>query len=270
MWLGPAPGAQIAAADRAQADLARLRRLRGLSRPALAALIGGESAKARAYIESAARVGVTAAQLRLGQMCLDGVDGGRDEVRAMAWFRLAAKAGDPMGLNMVGRGCELGWGGPVEPETAARWYRRAAEAGSAWGGYNLANLHFIGRGVAQNLEACVNWLRRGVALAEHGQALNLLARCREEGWGTGRDPEEAFDLYRRSARTGYFRGRFNYATLLYSKGQTALALDEFAGALADAPMLTRGCMLAIVRACGDHALDDLARRFADRESKEAS
>jgi uncharacterized protein len=47
----------------------------------------------------------------------------------------------------------------------------------------------------------------------------LLGRCCEEGWGTPRDTAAAADWYRRSAQGGYFRGQFNWASVLLKAGQ---------------------------------------------------
>jgi TPR repeat protein len=263
-----APTAAVIAMDQAHADLARLKALRGMSRAALTALFSGDARIAAPFVEAAARAGYPAAQLRLGQIRLDGADGARDETNAMGWFRRAARAGEPLAFNMVGRGLELGWGGAPEPAEAARWYERAAERGCAWGAYNLANLHFDGRGVAHDLSACVAWLRRAIALEEHGRALNLLARCREEGWGAPRDLHAAFDLYRRAAAAGYFRARFNYATLLHALGRREEALAQFEAALEAASPPTRDDMIARLRAQNDPALSHLADRVRG-EAREA-
>jgi TPR repeat protein len=44
--------------------------------------------------------------------------------------------------------------------------------------------------------------------------MNLVGRCCEQGWGTARDPAAAAGWYQRSAEAGYFRGQYNWATLL--------------------------------------------------------
>jgi TPR repeat protein len=49
--------------------------------------------------------------------------------------------------------------------------------------------------------------------------MNLVGRCNEEGWGTSRDALAAATWYRRSAEAGYFRGQFNWATMLLTAGE---------------------------------------------------
>ena len=53
--------------------------------------------------------------------------------------------------------------------------------------------------------------RRG---KQHERAMNLVGRCYEQGWGVARDAGAAADWYRRSAEGGYFRGQYNWATVL--------------------------------------------------------
>jgi TPR repeat protein len=49
--------------------------------------------------------------------------------------------------------------------------------------------------------------------------MNLLGRCMEEGWGTTRDLAGAAAWYQRSAEAGYFRGQYNWATMLLTAGR---------------------------------------------------
>jgi uncharacterized protein len=97
----------------------------------------------------------------------------------------------------------------------------------------LGNLLFDGRGVAMDRAAAL----RSYALAArqgHGRAMNLLGRCWEEGWGAPRSPDDAFYWYRESARSGYFRGQFNYASCLRERGLEEAAAEWFSKAAAGA------------------------------------
>jgi TPR repeat protein len=239
----------------------RMARLRRMSAADLRVLFARPAETLAPWIESAARHGLAEAQLRLGQMRLDGVGGPPDPAAARLWFARAARQGSPEAMNMVGRAHENGWGTPVDEAAAARWYRRAAEAGSDWGRYNLANLLFDGRGVARDLPAAVEGYRRAAAQG-HARAMNLLARCLEEGWGAPRDPDAAFDQYRRAAEAGYFRAQYNYAALLFERGRAdeALALFETA-CRAAAPESRDGLVLGLVRH-PDPRLAELGRRLA--------
>jgi uncharacterized protein len=69
--------------------------------------------------------------------------------------------------------------------------------------------------------------------------MNLAARCYGEGWGVAKDVTLARAWYRKSAEGGYFRGAYNYATMLATEGCLAGAAHWFEKALAAAPEPTR-------------------------------
>ena len=80
--------------------------------------------------------------------------------------------------------------------------------------------------------------------------MNLVGRCSEEGWGTQRDPAAAADWYRRSAEAGYFRGQYNWGSLLLHAGRRDEAkvwLDR--ASMSGAP----GIAAAVARLCGANA-----------------
>jgi uncharacterized protein len=267
-WLRPPPREAAAGppglqgAMDAEAHYLRMYRLRQMGAVELRALLAGDPVSAAPWIESAARYGVAEAQVRLGQMRLDGIGARRDEDAALAWFTRAALRGDPDGMNMAGRCHENGWGGPVDLARAADWYRQAAEAGHDWGEYNYANMLFDGRGVARD-QAQAAALYRRAAGRGHARAMNLLARCLEEGWGVERDPLEASHWYRRSAEGGYFRAQYNHATLLAGAGRIEEALGWFETACRGAAPESLGGMVEGLIHQRDPRLAALGRRLAD-------
>jgi TPR repeat protein len=266
----PAPAAidRLTQAQAAEDAHRRLCRLWGMDSADLRAVLSGDPAKAAPWLESAARYGVVEAQLRLGQMQLDGTGLPRDEASALAWFMRAAGKGSPEAMNMVGRCHENGWGVVADPAAAARWYRRSAEAGHDWGQYNLAHLLFDGRGLAQDLAAAVGWYRRA-ADQGHSRAMNLLGRCLEEGWGVARNATEARTWYRRSAEAGYFRGQYNHATCLAVRGDLDEALTWFEAACRAASPESLGAMARELEHQADPRLSALGRRHRVRWETES-
>jgi len=212
----------------------------------LAALLAGGDAAC--WVEAAAACGIAAAQVRLGRMLLEGP--AKDERAAFACFLSAAKAGDIDAQNMVGRAYENGWGTAKDFARAAQHYRIAAEAGLAWAQYNLGHLLLDGNGVARDHAAAFRWYFAAAAQG-HERSMNLVARCCEEGWGCPRDPAAARMWYRRSAEAGYFRGAYNYATILSAEGCIAGALRWFRQALETAPEPTRSNIVAALRSHAD-------------------
>jgi hypothetical protein len=236
-----------------ETDYLRMCRLRRMSYGELRALLAGDPSKAAPWIETAARHGLVEAQLRLGQMRLDGLGAPSDGAVALGWFMRAARKGSPEAVNMVGRCHENGWGTAVDLTAAARWYRLSAEAGHDWGEYNYANMLFDGRGVARDRVEAVRWYRRA-ATRGHARAMNLLARCCEEGWGTPRDVAAAWRWYRRSAEAGYFRAQFNHGTVLAAQGRTEEALVWFGRARPNAPPGSLREMIEAMLRRGDPSL----------------
>ena len=247
---GLADPSRFPTAEAAEAHFLRMWRLNRMDPGELATLLSGPREETRAWIESAARYGVTEAQLQLGQLLLDD----RDELAALRWFRRAARS-SPEAMNMVGRCMENGWGATQDLEDATRWYLRSAEAGHDWGQYNYANMLFSGRGIDLDQAEAVVWYRKAAARG-HSRAMNLLARCREEGWGAERDPVEAYRWYRRSAEAGYFRAQFNLGTILTGQGQIEEALDWFKRACDAAMPDSRDVM---VHALASHANPKISR-----------
>ena len=216
------------------ADAWRVAALTMMEPQKLAALLGGDPASAAPWIAAAARLGIAEAQVRLGRMLLAGEGVEESKPAAFAWFARAADAGNTEAQNMLGRCCEHGWGVPASAEHAAVWYARAAESGDAWAQYNLGHLYLDGNGVTRDAATAFCWYKSAAALG-HPRAMSLLGRCCEEGWGTARNMMEARRWYRRSAEGGYFRGAFNYATVLAASGCGEGAAYWFDRALTLAP-----------------------------------
>ncbi|MEI9929952.1 MAG: tetratricopeptide repeat protein [Rhizomicrobium sp.] len=128
---------------------------------------------------------------------------------------------------------------------AAENYRGAAQAGLAWAQYNLGHLLLDGLGVARDRNEAFIWYMRAASCG-HERAMNLVARCFEEGWGTARNPAAARNWYRKSAFGGYFRGAYNYASILAAEGCTTGARLWFQRALATAPEPTRMNILNVL------------------------
>jgi TPR repeat protein len=81
----------------------------------------------------------------------------------------------------------------------------------------------------------------------HARAMNLVARCFEQGWGVTRDAGAARNWYRQSAEGGYFRGAYNYATILAGEGCIVGAVRWFRRALDTAPEPTRSNIVMALR-----------------------
>jgi uncharacterized protein len=243
--------------------------LAGLSAARLRALFSQEPERAVEWVRVIALEGLPQAQVCYGRMLLEGTGGPEDRPAALAWFRRAAARGDLDAVNMVGRCFDNGWGTAEDPAAAAEQYHRAADAGHSWAQYNLGHLYLDGRGVPRDaVRAYAYYLR--AAEQRHERAMNLAGRCCEEGWGRARDLDTAAGWYQRSAEAGYFRGQYNWASVLLNTGRAAEAAVWFERAVAGGPeTMRRAVREMLVRAgvgaeaeCGaNQALRDLAARL---------
>lgn len=201
-----------------------VRQLASVTPQAFAAILAGPPAKAAAWVAAAARNGIVDAQAVYGQYLLSGHGVERDPVAALTWFKHAAQADHPMAMNMVGRCYELGWGTAVCEEIAVYWYRLAATAGLDWGMYNYATALALGRGITQNRPLALDWFSRA-AERGHIKSLNYIGSFYEDGWAVDVNPDIAFDYYRRAAEGGDFRGQYNYARMLSTRGRVDEAIE---------------------------------------------
>ncbi|WBO22551.1 tetratricopeptide repeat protein [Sphingomonas abietis] len=197
--------------------------LNDMNAEALRDAFSGPPAEVARLLRVAAEGGAVEAQLRLGQMALDGHGVPPSPVDALRWFGMAAKAGHPMGMNMVGRCLEHGWGTAIDTARAADWYRAAADHGLDWGFYNLATLLSLGDGVEKDPARALGLFAKAAALG-HAKSINMVGSFYEDGWAVTQDRAAAAVHYRRAAEGGDFRGRFNHARLLIEGGEVDDAL----------------------------------------------
>ncbi len=244
-------------------DIWRVAALTMMESGALSAALAGEDAAA--WVEAAAACGVPEALLRLGRMLLEGKDVAQDRHAAFDCFLRAARQGSIDAHNMLGRCYENGWGTQTDYAAAAREYRVAAEAGLDWAQYNLGHMLLSGSGVTRDRDTAFLWYSRASAQG-HARAMSLVGRCYEQGWGIAADAVLARDWYRRSAEGGYFRGAYNYASLIAEDGCVAEALHWFERALSDAPEPTHSHMLAALARHKIPALRALASQLPSHVS----
>lgn len=226
-----------------ESDAWRIAALSMMGADELRTIFAGDAAVAAPWIAAAANGGLAEAEVRLGRMLLSGEGVTKNERAAFAWFARAAASDNIEAHNMLGRCYENAWGVARDLEAAGRHYAIAACAGDAWAQYNLGHLFLDGLGVPRDRDEAFAWYSRS-AHQSHARAMSLVGRCYEEGWGTGRDAMLARAWYRKSADGGYFRGAYNYASMLMSDGCIAGAAHWFEKALATAPEPTRANMVS--------------------------
>lgn len=104
-----------------------------------------------------------------------------------------------------------------EPEIPPDELRRRAVEGAIDAQIGLARRLLHGAGVERDQEAAFRWFNLA-ARSGDAEALNMVGRCYEIGWGTPVDVREAAHWYRRAADKGDAWGEFNLASL-YAQGR---------------------------------------------------
>jgi TPR repeat protein len=125
----------------------------------------------------------------------------------------------------------------------------------------VGHLYLDGRGLTRDRTLAYRYYLKA-AEQQHERAMSLVGRCCEEGWGTPRDLDAAADWYRRSAEAGYFRGQYNWASLLLKAGRFDEAATWFErAALGGTAAVRRAVVELISRAGAPRALRGLATRL---------
>src|ERR1700693_1003415 len=154
--------------------------------------------------------------------------------RALALFAAAAEVGDADAAFLVGERYLEGKGTLRHPFEAARWYLRAAHAGHVRAQSRLAQLYLFGMvkaGAGPNAslfekseegadyDAAALWARRA-AQAGAPEAQAILAYILTSGPKVLRDPDAAFEWYRKSAEQDCPQGRVGYLLALMLRADT--------------------------------------------------
>jgi uncharacterized protein len=240
-----------------------------MSTPRLQALFAQDPKRAAEWVYAAALEGVTAAQTCYGRMLLEGTGVNKDVGQALKWFRRAAAGRDADAINMVGRCLDAGWGTDEDPVAAAEHFQRAADLGHAWAQYNVGHMYLDGRGTRRDATLAYLYYLKA-AEQQHERAMNLAGRCCEEGWGTPRDLDAAADWYRRSAEAGYFRGQYNWASILLKAGRFEESARWFErAAIGGTAAMRRAVMELITRAGTPRPLQTLAARLKAAQATSA-
>lgn len=94
------------------------------------------------------------------------------------------------------------------PAEAARWVHAAATYGNIDAQLHWAQMQLDGYGTRRDPEAAFRWF--GIAaLSKRADAVNLLGRCHELGWGTPIDYAKAVECYREAAGKSYDWAQYN-------------------------------------------------------------
>src|SRR6202021_2533846 len=126
-----------------------------------------------------------------------------------------------------------------EPERAADWVRVIALEGLRQAQVCYGRMLLEGTGGLKDLPAALAWFRRAAARGDM-DAVNMVGRCFDNGWGTAGGP---------GGGGGHFRGQYNWASVLLNTGRAVEAAGWFERAVAGgSETMRRAVMETLVRA----------------------
>jgi localization factor PodJL len=124
--------------------------------------------QAVAWLERAARAGLTPALLALGSVYEKGVGVARDPQRARAYYLEAARKGNAKAMHNLAVLYAHGVGGKLDQAAAADWFRKAAMHGVIDSQFNLAVLYERGAGVEQSVAEAYKWYALAARQGDEG------------------------------------------------------------------------------------------------------
>jgi hypothetical protein len=126
--------------------------------------------QAVAWLERAAKAGLTPALLALGSVYEKGVGVAKDPQRARAYYFEAARKGNAKAMHNLAVLYAHGAGGRPDQAAAAEWFRKAAIHGVIDSQFNLAVLYERGAGVEQNAAEAYKWYALAARQGDAGAA----------------------------------------------------------------------------------------------------
>ena len=149
-----------------------------------------DTEKAMSLIRDAADKGNRYGELWMGICYRDsyGVENDYDE--AFRWFMSSAQKGNMSAMGMLGEAYKYGQGTEQDLDKAIYYYEQGAAGGDALSQCKLGQQYLVGDGVELNWEKSFDLLKQS-AEQSYPEALEVLALCYFNGWGTAKSPDEA-------------------------------------------------------------------------------
>ena len=155
--------------------------------------------KALYWYHEAAKQGDCDAQYNLGEFYLEDKYVPKNLNEAKKWFEKAAKQGDCEAQYKLAQ-CYDETGTIEGEEIALQWYQKAALNGHIESMHELAECYYYGKRPQEAIKWYLMAARKGYANAQYA-----LAQCYENGEGTFKDMNKAFEWYKKAAMEGDHR-----------------------------------------------------------------
>lgn len=156
---------------------------------------------AKKWLAKPASAGLSVAQERMGYLYQNGFGVKRNLNKARDWYESAAKLGSSAARAALGGMYMNGDGVGKDMERAMSWYREAAADDQPDALRILAEHIFVGGNVDDGYEEALTYCRRAVNAGDC-EAIVLLGRAYENGWGVEKDCKKAGELFGRARQLG--------------------------------------------------------------------
>ncbi|MBL4692074.1 MAG: sel1 repeat family protein [Magnetovibrio sp.] len=130
---------------------------------------------------------------------------------ALTQFLQLAETGHAPSQFSVGLIYHLGRGTDVDLERAYYWYKRSVMNDHPPGLNNIGIMYLNGEYVVKNHVVAFRLFQK--ASTTHAQAMDNLAQCFENGWGTKRNIKRAISMYALSGERGFVAGWYHLGQL---------------------------------------------------------
>ena len=156
--------------------------------------------KAIDWYKRCAEKGNTSAMFNLG-ICYNEVGSNHDMAKAIEWYTKAAENNHAAAQFQLASIYLNGRFVDKDSERGFEWLTQSANNGYDKAQYYLGLCYINGddmvEGMQPNLTIAVQWFERSAA-QDHIEAIEALAECCENGWGTPKNRERADSLYKRA------------------------------------------------------------------------
>lgn len=156
---------------------------------------------AKKWLAKPANEGLPVAQERMGYLYQNGFGVKRNLNKARDWYESAAKLGNSAARAALGGMYMNGDGVEKDMDRAMSWYREAAADDQPDALRMLAEHIFLGGNVVDGYEEALSYCRRAVNAGDC-EAIVLLGRAYENGWGVEKDCKKAGELFEKAKQLG--------------------------------------------------------------------
>ena len=162
------------------------------------------------------RLGVPEGAYMVGECYFYGYGVEENETTAVSWYKKSAALGYEVAMRDLGLCYANGYGVSENIPVALEWYKKAAENGDLFSQYRLGDWYHNGINVEEDCVEAFKWYTMAAESGD-GDAMNMIARYYDEGWGdVEENNREAFNWYKKAVDAGCTEAYYNLGICYYN------------------------------------------------------